>query len=136
MESSPILVAIRQVNEKLLDEVVTIARGMKKTNIYLIYVDEMPGLFVPQEVKPTDEAHPGIRRHLRGAGETQSFRNPHLADGRRRGNFHRRSGQDLNIKTVFVGSSKRTFFWRMVKGRLLKHLAASLPEATNMIIVG
>jgi len=42
----------------------------------------------------------------------------------------------LQIKTIFVGSSKRTFFWRMVKGRLLKRMSAGLPESVNMIIVG
>lgn len=46
------------------------------------------------------------------------------------------AAKTLGIKHVFVGSSKRTFFWRMVRGRMLKNLADRLPESADLMIVG
>ncbi|HEY5038003.1 MAG TPA: hypothetical protein VIJ93_02915, partial [bacterium] len=136
MESSSVLVAIRQVNEKLMDEVAIYVRGLKKNNVYVIYVDEMPGLFLPQEIKPTPDA---IRVLISTCAELEKRRVAGIPIWRMAedaGTSLAEAAKILNVKTVFVGSSKRTFFWRMVRGRLLKHLATSLPESTNMIIVG
>jgi hypothetical protein len=46
------------------------------------------------------------------------------------------AAEELKVKHVFVGSSQRTFFWRMVKGRMLKNLASRLPDSAELIIIG
>jgi len=136
MESSPILVAMRQVNEKLLEDACVFARGLKKTNIYIIYVDEQPGLFLPTLIKPSNEA---VRVLVSSCGELEKNKISGIPIWRMAedaGFSIAEAARELGVKNVFVGSSKRTFFWRMVQGRMLRRLAASLPEATNLIIVG
>ena len=136
IESSPVLVAISQVNEKLLDEVSIYIRGLKKTNVYLVYIDELPGLFLPTIIKPSDEA---VKVLLENCAELEKRKMSGIPIWRMAedaGTSLAEAAKILQIKTIFVGSSKRTFFWRMVKGRLLKRMSAGLPESVNMIIVG
>lgn len=52
IESSPILVALRHVNSKLLEDAAIYSRGLNRKNIYVIFVDEMPGLFLPRKSNP------------------------------------------------------------------------------------
>jgi len=136
MESSPILVALRYVNEKLLEDASIYAKGLKRGNVYVIYVDEMPGLFLPNEVKPSAEAVKVLNGSCaalekRGIGCIPVWRMAEDA-----GFSIAEAAQQLNVKQVFVGSSQRTFFWRMVRGRMLKNLADRLPESADLIIVG
>jgi hypothetical protein len=135
-ESSPIIVALRFVNEKLLDDAAVFARGMKKGNIYVVYIDEMPGLFLPQEIKPSTNAVNvlvGACAYMQkqGLGVIPVWRMAEDA-----GTSLAEAAKELKVTKVFVGSSKRTFFWRMVKGRMLKKLAQNLPESAELVIVG
>jgi amino acid transporter len=136
IESSPILVALRQVNTKLLEDASIYLKGLKRSNIYVIYVDEMPGLFLPQEIKPTPEA---IRVLVESCATLEKLGVAGIPVWRMAedaGYSIAEAAKELKVKQVFVGSSKRTFFWRMVKGRMLKNLAERLPEAADLIIVG
>lgn len=135
-ESSPIIVALRFVNEKLLDDAAVFARGMKKGNVYVVYIDEMPGLFLPQEIKPSTNAVNvlvGACAYMQkqGLGVIPVWRMAEDA-----GTSLAEAAKELKVSKVFVGSSKRTFFWRMVKGRMLKKLAQNLPESAELVIVG
>jgi len=136
MEASPIIVALRYVNEKLLQDAAIYAKGLKRNNVYVVYVDEMPGLFLPPEVKPTPEAVKvlvgscaALEKH--GVAGIPIWRMAEDA-----GFSIAEAAQELMVKHVFVGSSQRTFFWRMVRGRMLKNLASRLPETAELIIVG
>ena len=136
MESSPILVALRQVNTKLLEDASIYIKGLKRNNIYMIYVDEMPGLFLPQEIKPTPEA---IKVLVESCATLQKLGVAGIPIWRMAedaGFSIAEAAKELKVKQVFVGSSKRTFFWRMVRGRMLKNLAERLPESADLIIVG
>ncbi len=136
MESSPIMVALRYVNEKLLKDAVTYARGLKRNNIYVIYVDEMPGLFLPQEIKPTQEAIQVLLDSCAALEKLGIAGIPVWRMAEDAGTSIAEAAKGLSVNHVFVGSSKRTFFWRMVRGRMLKNLADHLPESSDLIIVG
>jgi hypothetical protein len=136
VESSNILIALRSVNPHVLKTAANYAKGTKQKNIYLVYVDETPGLFVPLDLKPSlasrttlSEACAFLRLH--GIHGIPIWR---LAEDA--GLSIADAATELGIQTVFVGSSKRTFFWRMVKGRMLKRLAQHLPEECNLLVVG
>ena len=136
MESSPILVALRQVNSKLLQDASIYARGLGTKNLYVIFVDEMPGLFLPQEVKPSADA---VKVLVDSCAELRILKMNGLPIWRMAedaGISIAEAAKALGIKQVFVGSSKRTFFWRMLRGRMLKNLAEKLPESAELIIVG
>jgi hypothetical protein len=136
MESSSILVALRQVNSKLLRDASIYARGLGTKNLYVIFVDEMPGLFLPQEVKPSADA---VKVLVDSCAELRILKMNGLPIWRMAedaGISIAEAAKALGIKQVFVGSSKRTFFWRMLRGRMLKNLAEKLPESAELIIVG
>jgi hypothetical protein len=135
-ETSPLIVALRHVNEKLLDDAAVFARGMKKDNVYVVYIDEMPGLFLPQEIKPSDNAVNvlfGASAYLQKIGINCI---PVWRMAEDAGSSLAEAATELKVTRVFVGSSKRTFFWRMVRGRMLKNLAQRLPESAELVIVG
>jgi amino acid transporter len=136
IETSPVLVALRQVNSKLLEDAAIYTRGMNLKNIYVVFVDEMPGLFLPQEVKPTADA---VNVLVESCAELRKHKMNGIPIWRMAedaGYSIAEAAKALGIKHVFVGSSKRTFFWRMVRGRMLKNLADRLPESSDLIIVG
>ncbi len=136
IETSPILVALRQVNSKLLADASIYARGLNRKNIYVVFVDEMSGLFLPQEVKPTVDA---VKVLVESCAELRKHHMNGIPIWRMAedaGYSIAEAAKFLDIKQVFVGSSKRTFFWRMVRGRMLKNLADRLPESAELIIVG
>jgi hypothetical protein len=136
IESSPILIALRQVNTKLLEDASIFARGLGCPNVYIVFVDEMPGLFLPQEVKPSSDA---VRVLVDSCAELRKHRINGIPIWRMAedaGTSIAEAAKALGSKNVFVGSSKRTFFWRMVRGRMLKNLADHLPESADLVIVG
>ncbi len=135
-ETSPIIVALRYVNAHLLETAVTYAKGMKRGNIYVVYVDEMPGLFLPPVIKPTPEAIQVLTTSCNVLEKMGVAGIPIWRMAEDAGLSLAEAAKGLGVKHVFVGSSKRTFFWRMVRGRMLKRLAAELPEDADLIIVG
>jgi amino acid transporter len=136
MENSTVLLAIHNTSDKLVGEVATYCKGLKKNNVYVVCVDEMPSLFLPKEVKPTGEAIRVLRATCDALDKKKINGIPIWRMAEDAGLAISEAVRTLNVKTVFVGSSKRTFFWRMVRGRLLKKLSLLLPESANMIIVG
>jgi amino acid transporter len=136
VESSPIIVALRYVNEKLLQDAAIYAHGLKRHNVYVIYIDEMPGLFLPQEIKPSPEAIDVLTGSCAVLQRNKIGCIPIWRLAEDAGHSLAEAATHLKVSHVFVGSSKRTFFWRMVKGRMLKNLAEDLPESAELIIVG
>lgn len=136
VENSKLMVAVHYTNPRVLDEVAVHAKGMKQKNVYVVFVDELPGLFVPLELKPSAAS----QRTLVDSCEYLSTKGingiPVWRLAEDAGSSLAEAAKALGVNTVFVGSSKRTFFWRMVKGRMLKRLAELLPEDSNLLVVG
>ncbi len=136
VESSPVLLALHHVNHRLLEDASVYTKGLRKSNVYVVYVDEMPSLFLPPVVKPTPAA---VRVLTDTCMELQKYKINGIPIWRMAedaGSSIAEAAKELKVRNVFVGSSHRTFFWRMVRGRMLKRLAASLPDTSNLLIVG
>ena len=136
VENSTVMVAVRYLNPRVLDEVIIHAKGMGQKNVYVAFVDETPGLYVPLEMRPSADSRRVLQEccvylQQKGMNGIPIWR---LAEDA--GFSLAEAAKALNVKVVFVGSSKRTFFWRMVKGRMLKRLAELLPEECNLLVVG
>jgi len=136
VESSPVLIAIRQVSDRILEDAATFAKGLRKKNVYVVYVDEMSGLFLPPEIKPTKEAVKVLVEACAALEKHKINGIPIWRMAEDAGYSIAEAARELNIRNVFVGSSKRTFFWRMVRGRMLKRLATHLPDSCDLVIVG
>jgi hypothetical protein len=119
IEKSNVMVAVHYTNPHVLDEVAIHAKGLRQKNVYVVFVDETPGLFVPLELKPTGQSQRTLvdscahlqKRGINGIPVWRLAEDAVIPS--------REAAKALNVKTVFVGSSKRNLFWRMVKGRTL-----------------
>jgi len=136
VESAPVMVATRHANQKLLEDAAIYAKGLKKPSVYVVYVDEMPSLFLPPEVKPTKEAIQVLSDTVAELAKLKITGIPIWRMSEDAGYSIAEAARELKVRNVFVGTSKRSFFWRMVRGRMLKRLAALLPESASLIIVG
>ncbi len=136
IESADVMISIRYVNARLLEASALQVKGAGRTNAYVIYVDEAPGLFLAPETKPTPDALRILGEACALLGEYHITGIPIWRIAEDAGSAVAEAATKLKVKNVFVGSSKRNFFWRMLRGRILKKLANSLPEECSLQIIG
>lgn len=136
VETSKLMVAVHYTNPRVLDEVAVHAKGLKQKNVYVVFVDETPGLFVPLELKPSLQSQRTLVDSCAYLSQKGINGIPVWRLAEDAGYSLAEAAKALRVESVFVGSSKRTFFWRMVKGRMLKRLAELLPEDSNLLVVG
>jgi amino acid transporter len=127
LEPSRTLVAIRDVNPRLIDEAVFRARGAGDVSIFVLGVTEWPGLFSGEQLRPDPvlvEAFQDAADRIRAAGMTPIpiWRLSHdaarsIAD----------AAKNLRVNAVMVGVSQRSGFVHMLRGSVLKGLHRSLP---------
>jgi amino acid transporter/nucleotide-binding universal stress UspA family protein len=133
--TSKTLVAVRGVNPRVLAEAAARAKGTGDNALYVLFVDEVPGLFYPPKTGPTPEAEETLHgccaevdRH--GLEPVPIWRMAHDA-----GVSVAAAAATLQVTAVFVGTSQRGAVWRMLRGSVLKALIARLPESIRLTIV-
>jgi amino acid transporter len=134
MYPSTTLVAIRGANLRLFQEALARARGAGDGAIYVIYVDEVPGLFFPPKAGPSKEARAVLQAavdYFRQAGVTAVplWRMAHDAGASVAGAARR-----LGVAAVMVGTSQRNAVWHLLRGSVLKSLVKDLPASTRVWI--
>jgi len=135
LERSAILVALRGVNEALLEDAAIIAKGLGEANIYVTYVDEVPGLFLGSDVAPSEEA----QRVLSKAYELLDEKHKILALPIWRlsndtASALAEAARELKVRTLLVGTTKRGAIWHLLRGNILKGLLKELPGETRLLI--
>ena len=90
MYPSTTLVAVRAANLRLFQEALARARGAGDASVYVIFVDEVPGLFFPPKAGPSREARQVLQAavdYFKQAGFTAVpiWRMAHDAGASRRG---------------------------------------------------
>jgi amino acid transporter len=131
---STTMLALRGANPAICHEAAKRARGMGDAAVYIIYVDEIPGLLFPPRRGPSGEALRVLRMavtELRSVGmeAVPIWRLAHdagasLAD----------AAEDLGITCVFIGSAQRRAVWHFLQGSVLKRLIAELPDEIHVVI--
>jgi nucleotide-binding universal stress UspA family protein len=127
IEPSQTLVAIRDINPRLIKEAILRARGNGDTAVFVLGVTEWPGLFSGDQLQPESElleAFTDAADRIRAAGITPIpiWRLSHnaalsIADAARR----------LNVNAIMVGVSQRSQLVHMLRGSVLKGLHRLLP---------
>jgi nucleotide-binding universal stress UspA family protein len=107
---------------------------MGDTALYVICVDEIPGLLFPPRRGPSAEALRTLQtavRELRGAGvdAVPLWRLAHDA-----GASIAEAAEDLGASCVFIGTTQRSSVWHFLQGSVLKRLIAALPESVHVVI--
>jgi amino acid transporter len=134
MYRSSTLVAVRAANLRLFQEALARARGAGDAAVYIIFVDEVPGLFFPPKAGPSREALnvlQGAVDYFKQAGFTAIpiWRMAHDAGASVAG-----AARKLGIDAVMVGTSQRNAVWHLLRGNVLKSLVSELPSTTRVWI--
>ena len=134
MYRSSTLVALRSPNLRLFQEAASRTRGGGEKAVYLIFVDEIPGLFFPPNTGPSREAREvlalGVEffRHA-GLVAIPIWRMAHDAGASLAGAARR-----LEVETVLVGTSQRSAVWHLLRGNVLESLIRDLPASSHIWI--
>jgi nucleotide-binding universal stress UspA family protein len=134
MYPSSTLVAVRSPNLRLFQEALARSRGSGDKAIYIIYVDEIPGLFFPPKGEPSRDARSVLQAavdYFRQAGVTAVpiWRMAHDAGASVAGAARR-----LGVEAVMVGTSQRNAVWHLLRGSVLRSLVKELPLSTRVWI--
>jgi amino acid transporter/nucleotide-binding universal stress UspA family protein len=134
MYRSSTLVALRSANLRLFQEAAARSRGSGDKAVYLIFVDEIPGLFFPPNTGPSREAREvlaiGVEffRHA-GLVAIPVWRMAHDAGASLAGAARR-----LEVDAVLMGTSQRGAVWHLLRGNVLESLVRELPPHSRVWI--
>jgi amino acid transporter len=128
------LVAMRSPNLRLFQEAVARVRGSGEQAVYLLFVDEIPGLFFPPKIGPSREAQQVLAEgvayfHQADIVAIPIWRMAHDAGASLAGAARR-----LGVSAVLVGTSQRSAIWHLLRGNVLRSLIAELPRDTRVWI--
>jgi len=131
---STTLVAVRAANLRLFQEALARARGAGDQSVYVIFVDEVPGLFFPPKAGPSRDARQVLQAavdYFKQAGFTAVpiWRMAHDAGASVAG-----AARKLGMEAVMVGTSQRNAVWHLLRGNVLKSLVRELPPTTRVWI--
>jgi amino acid transporter/nucleotide-binding universal stress UspA family protein len=131
---STTVLAVRGPNAALSREAARRARGMGDTAVYVVYVDEIPGLLFPKSRGPSLEALrvlQSVVEELRAAGidAVPIWRLAHDA-----GASIAEAAEELGATCVFIGSTQRSSIWHFLQGSVLKRLIEELPDSVHVVI--
>jgi amino acid transporter len=131
---STTLIAIRAPNLRLFQEALARARGAGDTAVYVLYVDEIPGLFFPPKSQPSRDAIEVLTvavDYFRQADflAIPIWRMAHDSGASIAGAAHR-----LAVDAVMVGTSQRNAVWHLLRGNVLRSLVRDLPGAVRVWI--
>jgi amino acid transporter len=130
------LVCLRGPNPRLLDEVATHLRGRGEHDVAVLYVDEIPGLFVPRDIEPTREARGVLDQAVEWFEKQGVTALPVWRLASDAGLAIAGVAARLEVEAVFVGTSTRGALWRILRGNVVGRLVARAPATTRIVIVG
>jgi nucleotide-binding universal stress UspA family protein len=133
--NSKTMVCVRGVNERLLGEAVMRARGAGDAAVYVMFVDEVPGLFYPPKIGPSDEAQEVLRDACALVEKQRITAIPLWRMAHDAGDSIASAADKLEVTAIFVGTTHRTAIWHLLRGNVLKGLVSKLPERTRLTIV-
>ena len=134
MYSSTTLVAVRAPNLRLFQEALARARGAGDQAVYLLYVDEVPGLFYPPKDGPSREANEVLTAGVDYFRQADFVAVPVWRMAHDAGASIAGAAKKLGVSAVMVGTSQRTAIWHLLRGNVLQSLVRELPEKTRVWI--
>jgi nucleotide-binding universal stress UspA family protein len=129
------MVCLRGMNARLLVEASARARGHGDNAVYVLFVDEVPGLFYPPKGGPSEEALEVLREACTALEHEKVTPIPVWRMAHDAGAAIATAATKLGVNAVFVGTTQRTAIWHLLRGNVLKGLVRRLPEATRLTIV-
>lgn len=122
-------------NEPLLDKTLERLEQTSEKQVYLLFVQEVPGLFFPANVGPSVEANEVLGKAVEFMEERAITPLPVWRVGHRSGETIAETASELGVKAVIIGTSRRTPMWKLLRGSVLRDLSSQLPEGVQLVIV-
>ncbi len=129
------LLALRGEAPKLIESGISLARGRGDAAVYCIYVEEWPGLFdghVPH--RPNDEGIRTLRHALQEARGKQVEVIPIWTVSHNAAEAIANAVKALGVGLVIIGASRRSAFYHMLRGHVLKGLTKKLPRDCHLMV--
>jgi amino acid transporter len=131
---STTLVSMRAPNLRLFQEAVARVRGCGERVVYLLFVDEIPGLFFPPKTGPSREAQDVLASGVEYFRQADMVAIPIWRMAHDAGASIAGAARRLGVSAVLVGTSQRSAVWHLLRGNVLKSLILDLPKDTRVWI--
>jgi hypothetical protein len=132
--SSTTMVALRAPNLRLFQEALARARGAGDNALYVLFVEEIPGLFYPPKSGPSREANEVLANAVHYFRQVDFVAIPIWRMAHDAGASIASAATKLEVGAVLVGATQRTAVWHLLRGNVLKSLVRELPETMRVWI--
>ncbi len=129
------LVCVRTRNERLLEETLAHIRGRKEFDVAVLFIDEVPGLFVPRDTEPSREARGVLEESVAWLNAQGAEAIPIWRVASDAGEAIADAAARLGVDAILIGTSQRGMLWHMLRGNVLSRLTARVPARTRLVIV-
>ncbi len=130
------LVCLRGPNQRLLEEAATHVGGGGEHDLAVLFVEEVPGLFVPRDTQPSREAREVLAEAVAWLNARGMTAVPIWRLGQEAGDAIVQVALELGVSAILVGTSQRGTLWRFLRGNVLARLAMRTPREVRIVIVG
>ena len=132
---SSTLLALRDDSPRLIHEGITRARGRGESALYCIFVEEWPGLFAGETPHtPNDQGVLTLKAVLQAVREKQIEIVPIWSVSHNAAEAIANAAKALDVDAVLIGQSRRSAFYHMLRGHVVKGLMKKLPHDCHLII--
>ncbi len=131
---STTMVALRGPNRNLCREATRRARGAGDAAVYVVFVDEIPGLFFPPKTGPSEEAVEVLETAVSDINEEGMEAVPIWRLAHNAGASIAEAAEEMNVRCVLMGTTSRSAVWQFLRGDILKQLLRELPEPVHVVI--
>jgi amino acid transporter/nucleotide-binding universal stress UspA family protein len=132
---SSTLLALRDENPRLIQEGVTRAKGKGEPAVYCIYVEEWPGLFAGTTPHaPNEQGVETLKSALQAVRGKQIEMIPIWTVSHNAAEAIANAARALDVDAVIIGASRRSAFYHMLRGHVVKGLMKRLPPDCHLMI--
>jgi nucleotide-binding universal stress UspA family protein len=133
--SSSTLLALRDESPRLIQEGITRTKGKGESALYCIYVEEWPGLFAGDTPHaPNEQGIATLKAALQVVRENNIEIIPIWTVSHNAADAIAHAAKELDVDTVLIGASRRSAFYHMLRGHVLKGLTKKLPRDCHLMI--
>jgi nucleotide-binding universal stress UspA family protein len=132
---SSTLLALRDENPRLIQEGLNRAKGKGESALYCIYVEEWPGLFAGTTPHaPNEQGVETLKAALQAVRGNQIEIIPIWTVSHNAAEAIANAAKALDVDAVIIGATRRSAFYHMLRGHVLKGLMKKLPADCHLMI--
>jgi amino acid transporter/nucleotide-binding universal stress UspA family protein len=132
---SSTLLALRDESPRLIQEGITRTKGKGESALYCIYVEEWPGLFGGNTPHvPNEQGLTTLRAALQAVRENHIEIVPIWTVSHNAADAIANAAAALDVDAVIIGATRRSAFYHMLRGHVVKGLMKRLPPDCHLMI--